>query len=104
MLKIVFMGTPNFAKVSLEKVYEAGYKIEAVVTNVDKPKGRGREGICIIPDSSVRGDHVFCGELSAAEVGYYRQDQRSGVSGSGIFPDQGRKRCVLQPGYVQCGS
>ena len=41
MLKIVFMGTPNFAKVSLEKVYEAGYKIEAVVTNVDKPKGRG---------------------------------------------------------------
>lgn len=41
MLKIVFMGTPDFAKVSLEKVYEAGYKIEAVVTNVDKPKGRG---------------------------------------------------------------
>ena len=41
MLKIVFMGTPDFAKVSLEKVYEAGYKIEAVVTNIDKPKGRG---------------------------------------------------------------
>ena len=41
MLKIVFMGTPDFAKVSLEKVYKAGYKIEAVVTNVDKPKGRG---------------------------------------------------------------
>ena len=41
MLKIVFMGTPDFARVSLEKVYEAGYKIEAVVTNVDKPKGRG---------------------------------------------------------------
>ena len=41
MLKIVFMGTPDFAKVSLEKVYEAGYTIEAVVTNIDKPKGRG---------------------------------------------------------------
>ena len=41
MLRIVFMGTPDFARVSLEKVYEAGHKIEAIVTNVDKPKGRG---------------------------------------------------------------
>ena len=41
MLKIVFMGTPDFAKVSLESLYKAGYKIEAVVTNIDKPKGRG---------------------------------------------------------------
>ena len=41
MLKIVFMGTPDFAAESLKKVYEAGYKIEAVVTNPDKPKGRG---------------------------------------------------------------
>ena len=41
MLKIVFMGTPDFAKVSLESLYKAGYNIEAVVTNIDKPKGRG---------------------------------------------------------------
>ena len=41
MLRIVFMGTPDFAEKSLKKVYEAGYKIEAVVTNIDKPKGRG---------------------------------------------------------------
>ena len=41
MLRIVFMGTPDFAEESLKKVYEAGHKIEAVVTNVDKPKGRG---------------------------------------------------------------
>ena len=41
MLRIVFMGTPDFAAESLKKVYEAGYKIEAVVTNEDKPKGRG---------------------------------------------------------------
>ena len=41
MLKIVFMGTPDFAEKSLEKVFEAGYKIEAVITNPDKPKGRG---------------------------------------------------------------
>ena len=41
MLRVVFMGTPDFAEESLKAVYEAGYKIEAVVTNVDKPQGRG---------------------------------------------------------------
>lgn len=41
MLKIVFMGTPDFAEESLRKIYEAGHKIVGVVTNVDKPKGRG---------------------------------------------------------------
>ena len=41
MLRVVFFGTPDFAEESLKAVYEAGYKIEAVVTNVDKPKGRG---------------------------------------------------------------
>lgn len=41
MLKVVFMGTPDFAEESLRKVYEAGHEIVGVVTNVDKPKGRG---------------------------------------------------------------
>ena len=41
MLNILFMGTPDFAKESLEAVYNAGYNILGVVTNVDKPKGRG---------------------------------------------------------------
>ena len=41
MLKIVFMGTPDFAQESLKRIYEEGYDIKAVVTNVDKPKGRG---------------------------------------------------------------
>ena len=40
-MKIVFMGTPDFAKESLEAIYNAGYDILAVVTNPDKPKGRG---------------------------------------------------------------
>lgn len=41
MLNILFMGTPDFAKESLEAVYNAGYNIIGVVTNIDKPKGRG---------------------------------------------------------------
>ena len=40
-MKIVFMGTPDFAKESLEAIYNAGHEILAVVTNTDKPKGRG---------------------------------------------------------------
>ena len=45
MLKILFMGTPDFAKVSLEAIYNAGYNIIGVVTNPDKPKGRGMKMI-----------------------------------------------------------
>ena len=41
MLKILFMGTPDFAQESLKSIYEAGFGIEGVVTNPDKPKGRG---------------------------------------------------------------
>ena len=41
MLNILFMGTPDFARESLEAVYNFGHNILGVVTNVDKPKGRG---------------------------------------------------------------
>ena len=40
-MKIIFMGTPDFAKESLKAIYEAGHNILAVVTNPDRPKGRG---------------------------------------------------------------
>ena len=40
-MRIVFMGTPDFAKESLEAIYNAGHEIIGVVTNPDKPKGRG---------------------------------------------------------------
>lgn len=41
-LKIVFMGTPEFAVPSLQKLYDAGYDIAAVITQPDRPKGRKR--------------------------------------------------------------
>lgn len=40
-MNIVFMGTPDFAKESLQAIYEAGHNIIGVVTNPDRPKGRG---------------------------------------------------------------
>ena len=40
-LRIVFMGTPEFAVPSLEKLFDAGYNIVSVITSPDKPSGRG---------------------------------------------------------------
>jgi len=40
-MKVVFMGTPDFAVPSLKALIESGYIVEAVVTQPDKPKGRG---------------------------------------------------------------
>lgn len=44
-MKIVFMGTPDFAKGALEALIEAGHEITAVVTQPDKAKGRSREPV-----------------------------------------------------------
>ncbi len=43
MANIVFMGTPDFAVPSLEKLIEAGHKPIAVVTKPDRERGRGRK-------------------------------------------------------------
>ena len=44
-MRVIFMGTPDFAKESLEAIYNAKNEILAVVTNQDKPKGRGMKMI-----------------------------------------------------------
>jgi len=42
-MNIVFMGTPDFAACILKSLYESGHNITCVVTQPDKPKGRGKE-------------------------------------------------------------
>lgn len=42
-LRLVFMGTPDFASPSLQKLIEYGAEILAVVTQPDRPKGRGQQ-------------------------------------------------------------
>ena len=42
-LRIVFMGTPEFAATSLKRLVAEGYNIVAVVTTPDKPAGRGQK-------------------------------------------------------------
>ncbi|MFP5079708.1 methionyl-tRNA formyltransferase [Pedobacter sp. JCM 36344] len=41
-MKIVFMGTPDFAVASLSALVEAGFEVAGVVTAADKPAGRGQ--------------------------------------------------------------
>ncbi|WP_372754380.1 methionyl-tRNA formyltransferase [Mariniflexile sp.] len=42
-LKIIFMGTPDFAVATLKKLVEANYNIVGVITAPDKPAGRGQK-------------------------------------------------------------
>ena len=41
--KIIFMGTPNFSRVILEGLFQAGHEIQAVFAQPDKPAGRGKK-------------------------------------------------------------
>jgi methionyl-tRNA formyltransferase len=42
-MKIIFMGTPEFAVASLDILVQNNYEIVAVVTVPDKPAGRGQQ-------------------------------------------------------------
>lgn len=47
-MKLVFMGTPDFASAVLEKLIAEGFEIAAAFTRADKPKGRKQE-LCAPP-------------------------------------------------------
>lgn len=42
-MRVIFMGTPDFSVGTLEAIIEAGHQVDLVVTQPDKPKGRGNE-------------------------------------------------------------
>ncbi|MBO4590931.1 MAG: methionyl-tRNA formyltransferase, partial [Eubacterium sp.] len=42
-MRVVYMGTPDFAVLPLKKIYEAGHEVVAVYTQPDKPKGRSKK-------------------------------------------------------------
>lgn len=79
-MKIVFMGTPDFARESLEALYNTKNKIELVVTNPDRKKGRGMKviespvkefakehGIDISQPEKVRNNEEFINQLKEIE-------------------------------------
>lgn len=79
-MNIIFFGTPDFAKESLEAIYNSGNNILAVVTNPDKPKGRGMKMIAspvkefameknlrILQPQKIRNNDEFIEELQSLE-------------------------------------
>ncbi len=71
-MKIVFMGTPDFAVPTLDAIIKAGHEVLAVVTQPDKPKGRSgelsmspvkeyalKEGIEVLQPARLRKDEEF---------------------------------------------
>ena len=42
-MKVVFLGTPDFAIPSLRALLDAGYEVSAVITQPDRPRGRGHK-------------------------------------------------------------
>ena len=77
-MNIIFMGTPDFAEKSLKAIIEKGHNIMAVVTNPDKPKGRGMKmiatpvkevaisrNILVYQPLNVRGNKEFIEKLKS---------------------------------------
>ena len=75
---IVFMGTPDFAEESLKAIFKAGHEIVGVVTNPDRPKGRGMKmipspvkefanenNLKIFQPEKVKNNEEFINELKA---------------------------------------
>ena len=71
-MRIVFMGTPEFAVPSLQGLYAGGHEVLAVFTQPDRPKGRGKQmaappvkeaalelNLSVYQPESVRTDEVY---------------------------------------------
>ncbi|MGA9042454.1 MAG: methionyl-tRNA formyltransferase [Terriglobales bacterium] len=90
-LNLVFCGTPRFAVPTLEKLVEAGFSVRLVVTQPDKPRGRGLElafspvkqcalelGLTITQPEKIKINEQFHSQLSEIQpdaiivVGYGR--------------------------------
>ena len=82
-LKIVFMGTPDFAVASLSRIDQSDYEVAGVVTAPDRPAGRGRRisesavkkyalshGIPILQPVKLR-DPEFLAELKALKANLF---------------------------------
>ena len=55
-MRIIFMGTPDFAVPSLEALLHSEYEVVGVVTQPDRPKGRGQK-VVFSPVKELAQDH-----------------------------------------------
>ena len=77
-MKLVFCGTPMFAVPSLERLHAAGFEIQLVVTQPDRPQGRGmtltappvkqsalKLGLSIIQPEKIKKNEEFRAQLDS---------------------------------------
>ena len=80
-MRIAFAGTPDFARVALQSLLDAGFEVALVLTQPDRPAGRGmqlqaspvkqcatRHGIAVAQPRSLRLDGRFPDDAQAAHV------------------------------------
>lgn len=78
-MRVVFAGTPEFARVALQRLHEAGFTVPLVLTQPDRPAGRGMKlqappvkhyaqahGIAVAQPRSLRLDGKFSDDAAAA--------------------------------------
>ena len=79
-MKIVFAGTPEFAAVALEALLAAGHDVALVLTQPDRPAGRGlkslpsavkqlaqRRGLALVQPAKLKADHATLAAIAAAQ-------------------------------------
>ena len=80
-MKVIFAGTPEFARVALERLLAAGFEVPLVLTQPDRPAGRGmklqassvkqcalQQGIAVAQPLSLRLDGKYPEEAAAAKA------------------------------------
>ena len=80
-MKVIFAGTPEFARVALERLLAAGFEVPLVLTQPDRPAGRGMKlqaspvkqcalehGITVAQPMSLRLDGKYPEEAAAAKA------------------------------------
>ncbi|WP_313311205.1 methionyl-tRNA formyltransferase [Pulveribacter sp.] len=80
-MKVIFAGTPEFARVALQQLLDAGFDVPLVLTQPDRPAGRGMKlqaspvkqlaqerGIAVAQPRSLRLDGKYPGDAAAAQA------------------------------------
>ncbi len=80
-MKVIFAGTPEFARVALQRLHVAGFEVPLVLTQPDRPAGRGMKlqaspvkqfalehGIAVAQPHSLRLDGKYPDEAAAART------------------------------------
>ena len=80
-MRVIFAGTPEFARVALEAIHQSGFEIPLVLTQPDRPAGRGmklqaspvkqfalRQGIAVAQPRSLRRDGKYPEDAAVAQA------------------------------------